>query len=39
LPFISFGGTSIIIFSISIGILINIALGTDRHLEMRRARS
>jgi len=39
LPFISFGGTSIIIFTISIGILINIALGTEKHLEMRRARS
>jgi cell division protein FtsW len=39
LPFISFGGTSIIIFSISIGILINIALGTNKHLEMRRSRA
>ncbi len=39
LPFVSFGGTSIIIFSISIGILINIAIGTSKHLEMRRARS
>jgi cell division protein FtsW len=37
LPFISFGGTSIIIFSISIGILINIALGTDKHLKIRKA--
>ncbi len=39
LPFISFGGTSIIIFSISTGILINIAMVTNRHLEIRRARS
>lgn len=39
LPFISFGGTSIIIFSISIGILINIALGSGKHFEMRRARA
>lgn len=39
LPFISFGGTSIIIFSMSIGILINIAMGTNKHMEMRRARS
>ncbi|MDX1701209.1 MAG: FtsW/RodA/SpoVE family cell cycle protein [Melioribacteraceae bacterium] len=39
LPFISFGGTSIIIFSISIGILINIAMGTNRHMELRRSRS
>jgi cell division protein FtsW len=38
LPFISFGGTSIIIFSISIGILINIAMSTSKHIEMRRAR-
>lgn len=38
LPFISFGGTSIIIFSISIGILINIALRTNKHQEIRRAR-
>lgn len=38
LPFISFGGTSIIIFSISIGILINIAMGTNKHMEMRRSR-
>ena len=39
LPFISFGGTSIIIFSISIGILINIAKGTEKHYEMRKARA
>jgi len=39
LPFVSFGGTSIIMFSISIGILINIAMGTNRHLEMRKARA
>lgn len=39
LPFISFGGTSIIIFSMSIGILINIALGTERHYEIRKARA
>lgn len=39
LPFISFGGTSIIIFSISIGILTNIALGTDKHMQMRRSRA
>lgn len=38
LPFISFGGTSIIIFSISIGILINIAFTTNRYLEKKRAR-
>ncbi len=39
LPFISFGGTSIIIFSISIGILINIALRANKHQELRRARA
>jgi len=39
LPFISFGGTSIIIFSISIGILINIALRANKHQEIRRARA
>jgi len=39
LPFISFGGTSIIIFSISIGILINIAMSTNRHMEIRRSRA
>jgi len=39
LPFISFGGTSIIIFSISIGILINIAKSSEKHYEMRKARA
>ncbi len=39
LPFISFGGTSIIIFSISIGILINIARYAQKHQEHRRARA
>lgn len=39
LPFISFGGTSIIIFSITIGILVNIAKGTEKHYEMRKARA
>ncbi|MBK7981484.1 MAG: FtsW/RodA/SpoVE family cell cycle protein [Ignavibacteriae bacterium] len=39
LPFISFGGTSIIIFSISLGILINIAMISGKHREMRRART
>lgn len=38
LPFISFGGTSIIIFSISIGILINIAHTSNKFLEKKRAR-
>ncbi len=38
LPFMSFGGTSIIIFSISIGILINIARLTGKHLELRRVK-
>lgn len=39
LPFISFGGTSIIIFSISLGILINIALISDKFRETRRAKA
>ncbi|MEE9431677.1 MAG: FtsW/RodA/SpoVE family cell cycle protein, partial [Melioribacteraceae bacterium] len=39
LPFMSFGGTSIIVFSISIGILINIARLADKHQEMRASRS
>ena len=38
LPFMSFGGTSIIIFSISIGILINIARLSEKHQKLRRAR-
>ena len=37
LPFISFGGTSIIIFSISIGIIINIALQAHKRQELRLA--
>ncbi|PID58157.1 MAG: cell division protein [Ignavibacteriae bacterium] len=37
LPFISFGGTSIIIFSISIGILINISLANNKKLKTRKA--
>lgn len=39
LPFMSFGGTSIIIFSISIGILMNIAIRANKHQQMRRARA
>ncbi|MCB0749011.1 MAG: FtsW/RodA/SpoVE family cell cycle protein [Ignavibacteriae bacterium] len=39
LPFISFGGTSIIIFSISLGILINIALLADKHKKIKKARA
>ncbi|MCF8241098.1 MAG: FtsW/RodA/SpoVE family cell cycle protein [Melioribacteraceae bacterium] len=35
LPFISFGGTSIIIFAISIGIIVNVALQTHRYREPR----
>jgi len=38
LPFMSFGGTSIIIFSISIGILINIARLAEKHQEIRKSR-
>lgn len=33
LPFISFGGTSIIIFCASVGILVNIAVQTNRSLQ------
>ncbi|MEN8191938.1 MAG: putative peptidoglycan glycosyltransferase FtsW [Bacteroidota bacterium] len=33
LPFISFGGTSIILFCASVGILINIAIQTNRSLQ------
>ncbi|MCP5061758.1 MAG: FtsW/RodA/SpoVE family cell cycle protein [Ignavibacteriae bacterium] len=39
LPFMSFGGTSIIIFSISIGILVNIARLAEKHKEIRSSRS
>lgn len=39
LPFISFGGTSIIIFCMSIGILINIALQTYKSREPRLVQS
>lgn len=35
LPFISFGGTSVIVFCMSIGILVNIALQTERRREPR----
>jgi cell division protein FtsW len=38
LPFISFGGTSIIIFSISLGILINIALISGKQKELKKVR-
>lgn len=37
LPFISFGGTSIIIFAMSVGIIINIAMQTARKQELRMA--
>lgn len=37
LPFISFGGTSIILFCISIGIIINIARQNEKIREMRLA--
>jgi len=36
LPFISFGGTSIIIFSISLGILVNIALISGKKRELKK---
>ncbi len=39
LPFISFGGTSIIIFSMSLGILINIGRVADKHIQLRRSRA
>ena len=35
LPFISFGGTSIIVFCASVGILINIAVQTNRSLQKK----
>ncbi len=35
LPFISFGGTSIIIFCASVGILVNIAVQTNRSLQKK----
>ena len=37
LPFISFGGTSIIIFAMSVGIIINIASQTAKKQELRAA--
>ena len=37
LPFISFGGTSIIIFAMSVGIIINIANQTAKKQELRMA--
>lgn len=39
LPFISFGGTSIIIFAMSVGIIINIAMQTSKKQELRMAQA